>query len=239
MSSKIKPLPKIKSPIFELELPSTGKKINYRTFSVKEEKILLMAQESKDINQALLSIRQVVNNCIIDKNIDDFSMFDLEYVLLTLRAKSVDNKVLFTIKDPETFEKVDLELDIEDVKVTKNENHTKEIKIGNEFTLYMRYPSINEFMTLVDSAKKNNAEMNFDIMMSCMDKLVTEDEVYNFTDFSREEIEAFADDLDSNTIKKIKNFFETMPVLRHEMHYENKNGTKQTFVIEGMQTFFI
>ena len=100
-----KTLPKIQNPIFELELPSTGEKVKYRAFTVKEEKILLIAQESNDIDQSILSIKQVVNNCLIDKSIDDLSMFDLEYVLLTLRSKSVDNAVMFAIKDPDTGEK--------------------------------------------------------------------------------------------------------------------------------------
>jgi hypothetical protein len=233
-----KTLPKIKNPIFELELPSTNEKIKYRTFTVKEEKILLIAQETKDIDQAILSIKQVVNNCLIDKNIDDLSMFDLEYVLLILRSKSVDNAIEFSIKDPETEEKIELQLDLNNVKVSVKDGHTKEIRINEDFILYMRYPTINEFLSLI-KAGPNDTETNFQIMIACIEKLASNDEVYKFSEFTKEQIEAFAEDLDSNTIKKIKNFFETMPVLRHELKYKNKNGTDQVFVIEGMQTFFI
>jgi hypothetical protein len=231
-------LPKIKQPIFELTLPSSGEKINYRTFTVKEEKILLIAQETKDIDQAILSIKQVVNNCLIEKSVDDLSMFDLEYILLTLRSKSVDNAVSFAIKDPETKERVELELDLNEVKIVKGESHTKDIKVTEDFVLYMRYPTINEFLSLM-KAGADDTNANFKIMIDCMDKLVSSDEVYKFKDFSAAEIEAFADDLDASAVKKIKNFFETMPTLRHEMKYTNKNGKEQTFVIEGMQTFFI
>lgn len=233
-----KSLPKIQNPIFELELPSSGQKILYRTFTVKEEKILLIAQETNDIDQSILSIKQVVNNCLIDQNVDDLSMFDLEYILLTLRSKSVDNAVMFAIKDPDTNERIELELDLNDVKVTKDDAHKKEIRVTDEFTLCMRYPSINEFLELM-KAGQDDANANFAIMISCMDKLVGNDEVYKFSEFTPAEIEAFAEDLDSNAVKKIKQFFETMPTLRHEMKYKNSNGDEKTFVIEGMQTFFI
>ncbi len=233
-----KPLPKIQNPIFELKLPSSGEKIKYRTFTVKEEKILLIAQETNDIDQSILSIRQVVNNCLIDKSVDDLSMFDLEYVLLTLRSKSVDNAVMFAIKDPDTNERIELELDLNDVKVTKDETHSKEIKVTDDFVLYMRYPTINEFLDLM-KAGQDDANANFAIMINCMDKLVGNDEVYKFSEFTPAEIEAFAEDLDSIAVKKLKHFFETMPTLRHEMKYKNKNGDEKTFVIEGMQTFFI
>lgn len=233
-----KTLPKIKNPIFELELPSTGEKIKYRTFTVKEEKILLIAQETKDVEQAILSIKQVVNNCLIDKKIEDLSMFDLEYILITLRSKSVDNAVAFSIKDPETEEKIDLELDLNDVKIVEGDNHTKEIRINDDFVLIMKYPTIDQFMMLAKQGT-TSPETNFEIMIGCMDKLVGEEEVYHFRDFSQEEVEAFAQDLDASAVQKIRMFFETMPVLRHELKYTNKNGKEKTFVIEGMQTFFI
>jgi hypothetical protein len=233
-----KSLPKIKNPIFELELPSSKEKIKYRTFTVKEEKILLIAQETKDADQAILAIKQVVNNCLIDKNIDDLSMFDLEFILLTLRSKSIDNAVAFAIKDPDTEERIEIELNLDDVKVVTKEGHSKEIRINDDYVLYMRYPTINEFVSLMKSAK-DDPEVSFKIMMDCMERLANVDEVYNFKEFTQEQIEAFAEDLNSDAIKRIKRFFETMPTLRHEIKYKNKNGIDKTFVIEGMQTFFI
>jgi hypothetical protein len=231
-------LPKLQAPIFELKLPSTGEIVKHTLFTLKEEKILLLAQESKDVGQSILAMKQVVNNCIIDKNIDEFSLFDLEYILLQLRAKSIDNNVKFTITDPETNEKVDLELDLNHVQLITPENHKNVIKINEDFFLYMRYPTIVEFQDLLKEGI-NNPQSNFNTLIRCMDKLVSKTEVYNFKDFSIEEITAFAEDLNSTNIQEMKQFFETMPSLRHEIKYTNKNGTEKTFVIQGMQTFFI
>jgi len=230
-------LPKIEKPIFELILPSTGETIRYTPFSVKEEKILLIAQESKELEQAILAVTQIVNNCLINKSVEDLAMFDLEYVLLTLRSKSVDNNVKFSVKDPETDEAVELELDLSEIKVTANDKHSKELRINESYILYMRYPTINEFMHMLKKGAKDT-ETNFKIMVDCMDRLVSQDEVYNFSDFNEEEINDFLDNLESDVIKKLKVFFDTMPKLRHEIKYTNSKGNDKTFVIEGMVKFF-
>lgn len=231
-------LPKIDQPLFTLTLPSTGKEIKYRPFTVKEEKILLIAQESDEVDQALTAVKQVVNNCLIDIDVDKLAMFDLEYILLNLRSKSVDNNITFSIQDPDTEEKIQLEMDLNEVSISWPENHTNQIKINDDYILIMRYPSVNEFFILVKEGIENH-HANFEIMMNCMDQLVSEDEVYKFEDFEDKEIESFIDSLTSDIIHKIKNFFETMPKLRHEIPYTNSDGKKQTFVIEGVQTFFI
>lgn len=233
-----KKLPKIKHPIFELELPSTGEKVKYRTFTVKEEKILLIAQESKDYDQAILSIKQVVNNCLIGKKIEDLAMFDLEFVLLTIRSKSVNNLISFKIKDEDTSEEVDIELDLDKVQVVRNPAHTNKIELEDNMILMMRYPTIDEFGIIVKNGASNQ-EANFEVLLKCMDKLIAGEEVYIFKEFSEEELLEFFDDLDAGPINKIKQFFETMPVLRHEIKYTNNAGTEKTFVIEGMETFFI
>jgi hypothetical protein len=231
-------LPKIEKPIFELSLPSTGETIQYTPFSVKEEKILLIAQESKDPEQAILAVKQIVNNCLINKNVEDLAMFDLEYVLLTLRSKSVDNNVKFAIKDPDTKETIELELDLTDIKVSTDDRHSKELRINDSYVLYMRYPTISEFSTMILNGT-NKVGANFKIMVKCMEKLVSEDEVYKFSDFTDEEINEFLESLESDVIKKLKLFFDTIPKLRHEIKYTNSNGTNKTFVIEGMESFFI
>lgn len=231
-------LPKIDQPLFTLTLPSTGNEIKYRPFTVKEEKILLIAQESNEVDQALTSIKQVVNNCLVNADIDDLAMFDLEYILLCLRSKSVDNNISFSITDPDTEEKVQLEMDLNDVSVSWPEDHSNQIKINDDYVLIMRYPSVNEFFILLKDGI-DNQHANFEIMTNCMSQLASEDEVYKFSDFDNKEIETFVDSLTSDVIHKIRNFFETMPKLRHEIHYENSQGKEQTFVIEGMQTFFI
>lgn len=230
-------LPKIDLPIFEMELPSTGEKIKYRQYTVKEEKILLVAQESKEPAAEILAMKQVVNNCLLDKEITDLAMFDLEYVHLVLRSKSVDNKMAFSVKDPDTEEEVKLELDVDKVILRRPDDHTNEIKINNEFVLYLKYPSIDSFLKIVEMSA-NDPLINYFMMVSCLDKIASEDEVFHFKDYTQEEIDTFMDGLAGDVIAQIQHFFETMPRLRHEMKYKNKNGDEKTFVLEGLRSFF-
>lgn len=231
-------LPKIDMPLFELEVPSTKQKVKYRPFTVKEEKILLIAQESKDMDQMIVAIKQIINNCVVKIDVDELAMFDLEYILINVRAKSVDNELTFYINDPDTKEKTELVIDINDIKMVIPETHSNTISLSSDTSIVMRYPTINELNTLISN--RNEQQILFEIMLNCIDKLIVEeDQVYNFKDYSREEIEAFIDDLTSTTINKIKTFFETMPRLRHECPYKDSNGKQKTFVVEGMETFFI
>lgn len=231
-------LPKIDLPIFELELPSTGEKVKYRPFTVKEEKILLVAQESKDAQQEILATKQVVNNCLIDKDISNLAMFDLEYVLLILRSRSVDNSMTFNVRDPDTKESVTLELDIENIKLVKIDNHTNKVKINEEYTLFLKYPTIDQY---IDISNMDSADplVNYYIMVSCLDNVASEDEIHHFKDYKPEEVDAFMEGVTGEVVKQIQTFFETMPRLRHELKYTNKEGKEQTFVLEGMRTFFM
>lgn len=231
-------LPKIDLPIYELKLPSNDKKVKFRPFTVKEEKILLIAQETKDPAQIINSVKQVVNNCLIDYNIDDLALFDLEYLLINIRAKSIDNLVKFKIEDPDTKEEVQLELDLNNVKIEKDASHTNRIKLDDTYTLFLKYPSIDVFFDFL-TQEKPSAEKNLEIMLSCMDRLVSEDEVYNFKDFTKKEVDDFVESLHADSVKKLKEFFDTIPKIRHEIHYRNKTGDNKTFVIQGTQTFFI
>lgn len=231
-------LPKIDLPIYELELPSTGEKTKYRPFTVKEEKILLTAQESDDPNQIMLAITQIVNNCLINKSMDDLAVFDIEFLLLNIRSKSVDNKVEFEITDPDTEEKVKLELDLGLVKVKKNPKHTNKIKISEEYTLFLKYPTIDNFSTLIVK-EQQTSEDSYEVMLSCLDKMASKDEVFNFKDFSKKEVSDFVESLHSDTVKQIKIFFDTLPRVRHEIPYKNSNGDDKVFVIEGTESFFI
>jgi len=230
-------LPKIDLPIFELTLPSTGEKIKYRSFTVKEEKILLVAQESKDPSQEILATKQVVNNCLIDKDVSDLAMFDLEFILLTLRSRSVDNTITFNVVDPETKENVSLTLDLDSVSLLRDDNHSKEIAINSEYKLFLKYPTIDQYIT-ISTIDTSDPLVNYFIMISCLDYVASEDELHHFKDHTKEEVDAFMEDVSGEVLKKIQNFFETMPRLRHDLKYTNKNGTEQTFVIEGMRTFF-
>ena len=230
-------LPKIDLPLFDIEIPSTGKKVKYRPFTVKEEKILLIAQESKDLDQIILAIKQIINNCVGSIDVDKLAMFDLEYLLINIRGKSVNNEIQFTITDPETKERVDLTVDINDIKITKHDNHTNLIKISDDLHLKMRYPTINELSTIIKS--KNDFEDLFKIMIDCIENVVEGDSLLNLKDFTDEEVSEFVNSFTSNHIDQIKNFFETIPTLKYEAKYKNSNGDDKMFVIEGMETFFI
>ena len=232
------PLPKIDMPTYELKLPSNGQKVKYRPFTVKEEKILLIAQESKDSEQIINAIKQIVNNCLLEGTIDDLALVDLEYTLIMIRSKSIDNLVKFEIEDPDTEEKITLELDLTNVKIERPEGHTNKIEVSDQYTLFLKYPSADDFFGLLDDTK-SESEKNYNIMISCLDKLASSEDVYDFRDFTRKEIEDFVESLHNNVVKQIKSFFDTIPKVRHEVEYKNKNGENKTFVIQGTQTFFM
>jgi len=231
-------LPKIDLPIFELKLPSTGRKIKYRPFTVKEEKTLLVAQESNDREQELIAAKQVVQNCLVKTDVSKLAMFDLEYVMMVIRAKSVDNQIKFMVKDPDTEETVELELNIDDVSIVKDKDHTKKVKINEEFTLFLKYPTIDEFQRII-MMDPNDPLANYHIMTSCLDQLASENDTYSFKDYSQDDIDEFMNNMTGDVMQSIQKFFETMPKLRHEMKYKNSNGDDKTFVIEGLRSFFV
>ena len=236
------PLPKIDQPLFELTIPSSQEKIRYRPFTVKEEKILLIARESGEISQIFLAIEQVVDNCI-QENIDvkKLATFDLEYIILNIRSKAVNDQLEFKIPNPDDKEgkELNLSFNVKDVKIARLEECEKKIEISNDHFLMMRYPTLIELQTLMD--KNKDIDAAFDIMVSCIDKVVSADgeNVYSLSDFSKDEINDFVESLSSNAIKSIQTFFQTIPALRIECPYTNENGEEKTFVIEGMQSFFM
>lgn len=232
-------LPKIEHPVFETELPSDGRKIKYRSFTGREEKILLTAKESEDIDQVMLSTKQVINNCLIEADINELPLFDIEYLLLCIRARSINNIVEFYIKDPETEEQVRLELNLDDVSLVKNENHDKMIPVDDNTYLEMRYPSWDEFSTYISDMSKNDSSSFVKVMFDCIKNVYHNDEIIPMESVGADEREQFINDLSSGSIVKIKEFFETIPVLRHEIKYTNSKGNEKTFVLEGMKTFFI
>jgi hypothetical protein len=232
------PLPKIDMPLYEVKLPSNGKKIKFRPFTVKEEKILLTAQESQDTAQMITSIMQIINNCLVDYDVEDLAVFDIEYVLINIRSKSVDSNVEFEIEDPDTKERVKLIMDLANVTVLKDENHTNKIKIDDNYTLILKYPSLEMISDMLDP-ETVTPEKTFEVLTSCIDKLATEEEVYNFKDFTKKEVDEFIESLHSDVVKKMKEFFDTIPKIRHEIPYVNSEGKENTFVVEGLQSFFI
>ena len=230
-------LPKIDLPMYETTLPSTKEKIKYRTMTVKEEKILLVAQEAGETEQVLVATKQVLNNCLIDVNVESLAMFDMEYMLLLIRSKSVDNVIKFQITDPDTQKQVDLELDIEDVKFVDHPEHTNEVKINEDYSLFLKYPTIDEFIKIANM-DPTDPLVNYFIMVSCLDSVASEDEVFDFSKYTDKEVDQFMEDLNTSVIQGIQKFFDTMPKLRHELEYVNENGDNKTFIIEGLNSFF-
>jgi len=231
-------LPKIDLPLFELIIPSTNKKIFFRPFSVKEEKILLMAKESRDIDQIVLAIKQIITNCTKGVDVEKLALFDLEYMMMNIRGKSVNEELSFKIKDPETEEEVKLVLNINEIKVTKNPDHNKVIQINDQYSIAMRYPTLNELKLMTgDESKKQ--ESIFNVMISCIESIVDGDQVIKLSDNTPTEVTEFVESLSSKTVSQIQKFFETIPVLRIECPYVTKAGKSKTFVIQGVESFFI
>ena len=233
------PLPKIDQPIFPVVIPSTGQKTKFRPFTVKEEKILLIAKESKEPDQIVLAMKQVINNCLQNVDVDTLATFDVEYLLLQIRSKSVGETINFTINDPDTGEEVKLSIDIGDVKIDKKEGHTNVIDINETMKIVMGYPKIDKILSLIDNGSESKNTKVFNTMIDCIVSLVDGDDVYKMEDFTQQEIYEFADSLSSNNIKDIKNFFDTMPTIRHEKKYKTSDNKEKTFVLEGTETFFI
>lgn len=230
-------LPKIDLPIYEMLLPSTKEKIKYRPFTVKEEKILLVAQESGEPEQQIVAVKQIVNNCLIDRDVAEFAMFDLEFVMLALRSRSVDNKIPIKIQDEDTGEKVELELDLEMVELETHDEHTNRVPINENYTLFLKYPTIDEFIQIATS-DPNDPLTSYFILISCLDKVASDDEVFEFKDYKRDEVDKFMEDVSSDVVRGIEKFFDTMPAMKYEIPYTLKDGTEKTFKVAGINAFF-
>lgn len=235
------PLPKIDQPIFTTILPSTEKPIRFRPFTVKEEKILLIAQESEDNEQIVTAVKQILSNCIIDDiNVDTLPTFDIEFMLIQLRAKSVDNIVELKLKDDHTDEVYDVVLNLDDITVVRDDKHSQIIKLNADgMHMKMRYPTFNELALLLTAQENKTQAAMYEIMIDCIEMVVQGDNVFVLKDFSKEEINEFVDSLSTSHLNAIKEFFDTMPKLRHEIKYQNSKGEDRTFVIQGMDAFFI
>ena len=234
-------LPKIDQPLFEIEIPSTGKKARYRPFTVKEEKILLIAQESREQNQILLAVKQIITNCVPDVDVEKLAIFDLEYLILNIRAKSVNNEIDFGFMDPDTEERIDVTVDVNDIKVEFNPDHEKKVELNSQYYVMMRYHTLKEVTNLSNSAEESNeTEQMFNTMISCIDTLVDQqtDEVYKLEEFSSEEVSDFVDGFTSTVVEQLQKFFTTMPKLSHTINYKDKEGKDKVFVVEGMDSFF-
>ena len=237
------PLPKIVTPTYELELPSSGETIQYRPFLVKEEKVLVIALESEDTKQITNAIKTVLKNCILTRGIkvEQLPTFDIEYLFLNIRGKSVGETVDVNVTCPDdevTTTKVTIDLD--DIQVQKNEEHTNQIKLDDSIMMELKYPSLEQFIkSNFDFSDQNQMDQSFQLIGQCIDKIYTEDEVWAAADCTKKEINDFLESMNSNQFKEIETFFETMPKLSHTITVKNpKTKVESEVVIEGLASFF-
>ena len=237
------PLPTIATPTYELELPSSGKKIKYRPFLVKEEKLLVLALESEDTKEISTAIKAVLKNCIQTRGIkvEHLPTFDIEFLFLNIRGKSVGEEIELNLIAPDDeVTPVPVTLDIDDIKIQKPEGHTNQIKLDNNLMMEMKYPSLNEFIkNNFDFEGDPGMEESFELIASCIEKIYNEEEVWSTSDCTKKEIVDFLEQMNSKQFKEIETFFTTMPKLSHEVEVTNpKTKVKSTVVLEGLSSFF-
>ena len=237
------PLPKIATPTYELELPSTGQSINYRPFLVKEEKLLVLALETEDTKQITTAIKNVLKNCVLTKGIkvDQLPTFDIEFLFLNIRGKSVGEEIEVNIICPDDEEtQVPVTIDLDDIKIQKNDEHTNQIKLDKDLMMELKYPSLEQFIkNNFDFDDANAMDQSFDLIATCIDKIYTADEVWAAADCTKKEIKEFLEQMNSSQFKEIEAFFETMPKLSHTVKVTNpKTKKKSDVVLEGLASFF-
>lgn len=232
------PLPKISQPLFDMTIPSSGKKITFRPFLVKEEKILLIAQQSGNDTEIIRAIKQILNNCIQeDLDIDSLAIFDLEYMFLKLRARSVNNVVKLSYRDTEDDKIYDFELNLDDIEIAMPKSTNSKIDINENVGMTMKYPSasITDRMQEFD----NEVDLMTFFIVNCIDTIYDEDSVYIMNEFNEEEITEFLDSLDVKTFEKIREFFESIPRLHHTIEYKNSMDNKRTIELSSLKDFFM
>ena len=237
------PLPTIATPTYELELPSTGKKVKYRPFLVKEEKLLLLALEtenSKDISNA---IKSVLKNCIQSRGVkvEHLPTFDIEYLFLNIRGKSVGEILEISLISPDDGETpVPVEINLDDVQIQKDEKHNNTIKLDDKLVLEMTYPSLDQFVkNNFDFDGNIDMDQSFELIASCVKKIYNDEEVWAAADCTKKELIEFLERMNSKQFKEIETFFETMPKLSHTVTFVNpKTKNENTVVLEGLASFF-
>lgn len=236
------PLPKISTPTYELVIPSTKKKIKYRPFLVKEEKILVIAMESQSDSEISNAVKDVLSSCIMSKDvkIDDLATFDIEYLFLNIRGKSVgeDVEVLITCPD-DNKTKVPTLIKLDDIKMKISKDHSRDIRLDDNLTMRMKYPSMSEFIKSNFSATEMKSDDTFRLVTSCIEQVFNADESWSASDCTKEELDEFLDQLNTSQFKQVEKFFETMPKLSHTIKVKNPNTKVESeVVLEGLTAFF-
>ena len=236
------PLPKITAPTYELVLPSSGRKVRYRPFLVKEEKLLIIAMESEDTKQITEAVKNVLKNCILTRGIkvEKLATFDIEYLFLNIRGKSVGEDVEVMITCPDDGEtQVPALINLDDIKVVTSDEHTTDIKVDDTLSIRMKYPSMDEFIKNNFDVTDMDIDDTFKLIASCIEKVYSEEESWSASDCTNKELVEFIDQLGSKQFKEIEKFFETMPKLTHTLKVVNpKTKVENEILLEGLQSFF-
>ena len=237
------PLPKIATPTYELELPSTDETIKYRPFLVKEEKLLVIALESEDTKQITNAIKAVLKSCVLTKGVkvEQLPTFDIEFLFLNIRGKSVGEDLEVNVTCPDDDEtQVPVTIYLDDIEVQKDDNHSNKIKLDDTIMMELKYPSLDQFIkNNFDFNDANAIDQSFDLIATCIDKIYTADEVWAAADCTKKEIKEFLEQMNSVQFKEIETFFETMPKLSHKVKVTNpKTKVKSDVVLEGLASFF-
>jgi len=238
------PLPKINTPTYELVLPSTGKKIKYRPFLVREEKILIMAMESEEMSEITNAIIQILGDCILSKEvkIESLATFDIEYLFLNVRAKSVGETVDVNITCPDDGEtQVEMTIPVDSIRIQKTRGHKNIIKLDDDLSMKLRYPSLKQFGENNFETNDGNSEVGQSLSMisSCIEMIYNREESWEASDYSKEELDEFIEQLNTKQFKEIESFFTTMPKLSHTIKVRNPNTKVESeVVLEGLAAFF-
>ena len=237
------PLPKIATPTYELVIPSSQKKIKFRPFLVKEEKVLILAMESEDTNQIANAVKNVISSCILSRGIkvEKLSTFDIEYLFLNIRGKSVGEQIEVMVTCPDDKKtKVPTSINIDSIKVKIDDKHSKDIVLDDQYTLRMKYPSLSEFIkNNFANIDDINVDDTFELIASCIEQVYSEEESFAASDCTKKELSQFLEQLNSSQFKMIETFFDTMPKLSHTVKVTNPNtGVENEIILEGLQSFF-
>ena len=239
------PLPTIETPTYELKLPSSNKKVKYRPFLVKEEKILIIALESKNQNEITNAVTDVLKKCILTKgvDVDNLPTFDIEFLFLNIRSKSIGEDIKLTVTCPDdNVTKVPVTIYVDEIKVIKPRGHTKDIKLDDTMTLRMKYPSLSQFISNnfdTDDEAKSMVDKTFNVVADCIDVIYTGEDAWDAKDYTPDERLDFVNQLNSKQYKAVEKFFATMPKLSHKIEVVNPNTKeKGSVVLEGLADFF-